>query len=109
MLTSSDDLPRERLWRGGVARVLDHELVGLVIGSGTRDRPAPLVGAMLLAEVGGVAAAGRAHPGELAQVAGIGPARAVWRQMKSCAPTGRCAPRTASARRPGAGVRRRSR
>lgn len=76
MLHLDDDLPRERLWRGGVGRVLDHELVALVIGSGTRGRPAPLVGAALLAEVGGMAAAGRAHPGELAQVAGIGPARA---------------------------------
>jgi DNA repair protein RadC len=99
LVSSESDLPRERLWHHGPLRVLDHELIALIIGAGTRARPAALVGAELLAEVGGLAAAAHALPAELARVPGIGVARAA--QLAAAFELGRRAMR----RRAGAGAR----
>ncbi len=52
------------------------ELLALVLGSGTRGRPADAVARELLASAGGVAALSRAAPRELLEVAGVGQARA---------------------------------
>jgi DNA repair protein RadC len=68
--------PRERLWRRGAHVLGDAELLALLVGSGIRDRPAITVAAELVHDGGGVAALSRASPRELAQVSGIGPARA---------------------------------
>lgn len=70
------DLPRERLWRCGTRAIGDAELLALVIGSGMRSRPVLALAAELVQAIGGVAALSRASPQELAQVAGIGQARA---------------------------------
>ena len=70
------DRPRERLWRSGVQAIGDAELIGLVLGTGVRDRPVLDVAAELVRATGGIAPMSRASPHELAQVAGVGPARA---------------------------------
>jgi len=76
LLAELTDRPRERLWRCGVQAVSDAELLALVLGTGVRDRPVLQVAAELVRAVGSVARLSRASPHELAQVAGIGPARA---------------------------------
>lgn len=69
--------PRERLAALGAAALAERELLALLLGTGG----APGVGAHALAErllawFGSVGAIARAHPAELAAVAGIGPAKA---------------------------------
>ncbi len=70
------DRPRERCFSAGPDEVSDAELVGLVLGTGTRGRSATALAHELLAGTGSVAALGRARPQELARHVGIGPARA---------------------------------
>jgi len=76
LLCDLTDKPRERLWRCGTQSIGDAELIALVLGTGVRDRPVLAVAADLVQSVGGVAALSRASPHELAQVTGIGAARA---------------------------------
>jgi DNA repair protein RadC len=73
---SLDDRPREKLLRLGAAALGDNELLAVVLGSGRRGAGALEVANELLAIGGGVHALARAACGELAQVAGVGPARA---------------------------------
>jgi DNA repair protein RadC len=73
---SPDDRPREKLRRHGVAALGDNELVALVVGSGCRGRDALAVANALLAARGGVHGLVRSSWAELADVAGVGPARA---------------------------------
>lgn len=68
--------PRERLWRRGTAALGDAELIAMLLGSGVRGRPAIDVALELVRSCGGVAAVSRASPRELAQISGIGTARA---------------------------------
>jgi len=68
--------PRERVWRRGTTTVGDDELLAMILGAGVRDRPALAVAAELVRVSGGVAALSRASPRELAQVTGVGAARA---------------------------------
>src|SRR5215510_11042007 len=70
------DRPRERLWHRGVHRIGDEELLSLLVGSGVRARPALAVASELVKASGGVVALSRASPRELAQVRGVGAARA---------------------------------
>jgi DNA repair protein RadC len=70
------DRPRERLWRCGTHSLGDAELLAILLGTGVRDRPALVVAADLVQRVGGVGALSRASPHELAQVQGVGMARA---------------------------------
>jgi DNA repair protein RadC len=72
----ANDRPRERLWQRGVQMIGDEELLAVVLGTGTRARPAQLVAAELVRASGGVAAVSRASPRELAQVSGVGAANA---------------------------------
>jgi DNA repair protein RadC len=72
----NDDRPRERLWRLGTQSISDAELIAIVLGTGVRDRPVLAVAADLVQSIGSVIALGRASPHELAQVTGIGAARA---------------------------------
>jgi len=74
---SNLDRPRERLWLRGVEHVGDEELLSLVLGTGVRARPALVVASELVKASGGVVALSRASPRELAQVTGVGTARAV--------------------------------
>ena len=68
--------PRERLLRNGSAELGDEELLALILGTGVRNRPARTLAAELVTSAGGVSALSRASPHELAQVSGIGSARA---------------------------------
>ena len=68
--------PRERLWHLGTHAIGDAELLALVLGSGVRDRPAPAIAADALRDTGGLAALSRSTPREIAQVHGVGIARA---------------------------------
>ncbi|HEY1549774.1 MAG TPA: DNA repair protein RadC [Kofleriaceae bacterium] len=72
----ANDRPRERLWQRGLQAVGDEELLAIVLGTGTRDRPAGVVAAEVVRDVGGMVAVSRASPRELAQVDGIGAANA---------------------------------
>jgi DNA repair protein RadC len=73
---SPDDRPREKLVRHGAQALGDNELVALVLGSGCHDRGALVLANELLAARGGVHGLVQAACGDLARVAGIGPARA---------------------------------
>jgi DNA repair protein RadC len=73
---ASAERPRERLWRTGTAALGDCELIALLLGSGVRDRSAITVANELVRAAGGIAPLARASPRELAQVIGIGEARA---------------------------------
>lgn len=72
----ANDRPRERLWQRGVQTIGDEELLAIVLGTGTRDRPAGVVATELVRDVGGMVAVSRASPRELAQIDGIGAANA---------------------------------
>ncbi len=54
----------------------DEELLSIVLGTGVRDRPALAVASELVKTSGSVATLSRASPHELAQVTGVGAARA---------------------------------
>ena len=73
---SIDDRPRERLLAWGGERVSDFDLLAILLGTGVRGRSAPDVALDLLRASGGLGALSRASPREMAQVAGIGAARA---------------------------------
>jgi DNA repair protein RadC len=71
-----NDRPREKLLAHGAAALGDNELVALVIGSGHRRSDALAVANGLLSARGGVHGLSRSAAGDLARLAGIGPARA---------------------------------
>ncbi len=71
-----DERPRERLWRTGTDALGDDELLGMVLGTGVKHRPVREIAAELLTSSGGVGGLSRASPRELAQIAGVGTARA---------------------------------
>ena len=73
---SPDDRPREKLLRHGTAAVGDNELVALVLGSGCRKNDALSVANALLNARGGLHGLARSTSSELAQVAGVGVAKA---------------------------------
>lgn len=68
--------PRERLWRRGTDALGDEDLLAMVLGTGVRARPVREVAAELVRTAGGVGPLSRASPRELAQVTGVGTARA---------------------------------
>jgi DNA repair protein RadC len=68
--------PRELVWRRGVGTVGDDELLAILLGAGVRARPARVVARELITSAGGLAPLSRASPYELAQVHGVGAARA---------------------------------
>ena len=70
------DRPREKLRRHGAAALGDNELVALVIGSSSGRGGALAVANTLLAQRGGLHGLMRSTSEELADVHGIGPARA---------------------------------
>lgn len=75
-LTFVSDHPRDRVWRAGPDRVGDRELLALVLGSTLRDRTSEATASELIESAGGLAILSRSTPRELAQIAGIGEARA---------------------------------
>ncbi len=73
---SPDDRPREKLLRHGAAALGDNELVALVVGSGGRGADALAVANDVLGRHGGLHGLARSSAGELARIAGVGPAKA---------------------------------
>jgi DNA repair protein RadC len=71
-----DDRPREKLRRHGAAALGDNELVALVLGSGRPGAGALGMANELLQRRGGLHGLARASCGELAQVSGVGAAKA---------------------------------
>ncbi len=72
----TEDRPRERLLSRGAEAISEEDLLTILLGSGMRARPARMVAGELAREAGGLIALSRASPRELAQVAGVGAARA---------------------------------
>ena len=70
------DKPRERLLRDGVGGLSDAELIALLLGTGIRDQSVLQVAEQMIRTLGGAAALAAASPQELAQVRGVGQARA---------------------------------
>lgn len=73
---SPDDRPREKLLRHGTAAVGDNELVALVLGSGCHRIDALAVANELLKSRGGLHGLARSTCQDLAQIAGVGIAKA---------------------------------
>ncbi len=69
--------PRERMLALGGDRVGDDDLIAVLLGTGMRGRPAEALAADLLRAAGGLVALSRASPRELAQLPGMGEARAL--------------------------------
>lgn len=97
-----DDRPREKLRRHGPSALGDNELVALVLGTGTRGATALGLANDLLQRRGGVHGLARSSADDLAQVGGIGRARAA--QVVAAVELGR----RVSARGPSARVQLRS-
>jgi DNA repair protein RadC len=70
------DRPRERLLSQGGEALSDAELVATLLGSGTRGASALDVARELMATYGDVSALGRAEAADLAQLRGVGTAKA---------------------------------
>src|SRR3954470_11639068 len=70
------DRPREKLLQHGPAALGDNELVALILGSGFRGAGALHVATELLRARGGLHGLVRSTAGDLAQVGGIGAAKA---------------------------------
>jgi DNA repair protein RadC len=72
----NQERPRERLLRCGTTELGDDELLALILGTGIRDHPARAVALELVRSAGGVGPLSRSSPRELAQIIGVGAARA---------------------------------
>jgi DNA repair protein RadC len=74
---SQDQRPRERLWEHGPGSLSVPELLALLLGSGDRSRDAVALGKALFAHSGeDLLTLARCRPGDLAQLSGVGPAKA---------------------------------
>ncbi len=74
LMSSSDELPRERMLRSGPTSLSDAELVALLLGTGTRGSSALTMARELLAMVGGLCGLRTADP-HLVSLRGLGPAK----------------------------------
>jgi len=72
----SHDRPRERLFVHGAPALSEAELLAILIGSGTRSENAILLAQRLLKTSGGLYALARTSADEIAQIHGIGKAKA---------------------------------
>jgi DNA repair protein RadC len=70
------DKPRERLLRDGVAGLGDAELIALLLGTGTREQSVLQVAEHMIRTLGSAASLAASSPQELAQIRGVGQARA---------------------------------
>lgn len=68
--------PRDRVWRTGTHTIGDGELLALLLGPGPRDHRAVISALEIVRSAGGLATLSRSSPRELAQIAGVGSARA---------------------------------
>ena len=72
----SQDRPRERLFTHGASALSEIELLAILIGTGTKSENALMLAQRLLKTSGGLYALARTSPDEIAQVHGIGRAKA---------------------------------
>ena len=73
-----EDRPREKLYQKGTSALSDAELLGILIGSGTRERSAVDLGRELLSLAGNnLNALGKLSIPDITKIRGIGNARAV--------------------------------
>jgi len=82
-----EDRPRERLLSLGAGALANHELLAILIGSGTSKLKVLQVAQELLRLHQGLAGLANASVEDLCQVPGIGPVRAV--ELKACLELGR--------------------
>ncbi len=82
-----EDRPRERLASLGAAALSNHELLAILIGSGTSRLNVLQMAQKLLSDFRGLAGLSRATVEDLCQVPGIGPVRAV--ELKACLELGK--------------------
>jgi DNA repair protein RadC len=82
-----EDRPRERLLTVGAGALSNHELLAILIGSGTSRLKVLQVAQLLLSRFGGLAGLARASVSDLCEVPGIGNARAA--ELKACLELGR--------------------
>ncbi len=82
-----EDRPRERLASLGATSLSNHELLAILIGSGTSGHNVLQVAQMLLHRFQGLAGLARASVDDLCHVPGIGRVRAV--ELKACLELGR--------------------
>lgn len=68
--------PREKLECRGSTALSDGELVAILLGTGTRDRPAPALAEQLLCRLGGLPGLLHASIGELSRFSGVGISKA---------------------------------
>lgn len=68
--------PRERLLASGARALTDEDLLAVFLGTGVAGRPVTLLARDLLATAGGLRALAEREPAALANLAGVGPARA---------------------------------
>jgi DNA repair protein RadC len=68
--------PREKLCERGVECLSDSELIAILLGTGTREQPAPALAEKLLQHVGGLRGLARVSLGELSTVNGVGAGKA---------------------------------
>ena len=68
--------PRERMRDGGAAALTDHELVAILVSPGSRRRPSEALARDVLADCGSVRRLASRRPGELANLPGMGLAKA---------------------------------
>lgn len=82
-----EDRPRERLASLGAGALSNHELLAILIGSGTSKLKVLQVAQTLLHDFGGLAGLARASVQDLRRVPGIGHVRAV--ELRACLELGR--------------------
>lgn len=70
------DRPRERLLRLGAGALSDAELVALLLGEGSSEHNAVVLGQQLIADSGGIGRLAVAFPEELVRSPGVGQAKA---------------------------------
>lgn len=70
------DRPRERLFEQGASALSEAELLAILIGTGTKSENAIMLAQRLLKASGGLYALARTSPEEIAQIHGIGRAKA---------------------------------
>jgi DNA repair protein RadC len=73
---AEDDRPRERLLQWGAKSLSTSDLIAIIVNTGTRGLPVTVLAEQLLARNGGLRGMMRLDVAELAEVHGLGPAKA---------------------------------
>lgn len=73
----AEDRPREKMLHKGLASLTDHELLALILSTGTRDLSAVDLARQILKETAGLLSLAACSPEELMKIKGVGKAKAV--------------------------------